>query len=165
MNIDCCIRLPFFPYRRSCTSNHYDLPIVISTKGFHGILKTIDRDGIFLQEIKEAIKTNGAKRVIFSGYSLGGAVASLALLQHGDALLAEGIDVRAITFGCPRLADNKDLHKLPKRLTTKIIHTYIEGHTPILILSTRQLIEFSLFHLTLTIHPYITLQVIRSHCR
>ena len=78
MNIDCCIRLPFFPYRRSCTSNHYDLPIVISTKGFHGILKTIDRDGIFLQEIKEAIKTNGAKRVIFSGYSLGGAVASLA---------------------------------------------------------------------------------------
>ena len=100
-----------------------------STIGFHGILKTIDRDGLFLEEIKAAIKSNGAKRVIFSGYSLGGAVASLALLQHGDALLAEGIDVRAITFGCPRLADNKDLHKLPKRLTTKIIHTYIEGTT------------------------------------
>ena len=98
-------------------------------KGFHGILKTIDREGIFLEEIKAAIKTNGAKRVIFSGYSLGGAVASLALLEHGDTLLAEGVDVRAITFGCPRLADNKDLHKLPKRLTTKIIHTYIEGNT------------------------------------
>lgn len=109
----------------------YFFPSIQSTTGFHGILKTIDRDGIFLEEIKAAIKSNGAKRVIFSGYSLGGAVASLALLEHGDALLAEGIDVRAITFGCPRLADNKDLHKLPKRLTTKIVHTYIEGDTAI----------------------------------
>ena len=64
---------------------------------------------------------------VFTGYSLGGAVASLALLQHGDALLSAGVDVRCITFGCPRLADNNDLPKLPRRLTTKIVHTYIEG--------------------------------------
>ena len=96
-------------------------------KGFHRILKTIDRGVAFLREIQEAVRATGAKRVIFTGYSLGGAVASLALLEHGDALLEAGVDVRAITFGCPRFADNKDLQKLPRRLTTKIVHTYIEG--------------------------------------
>lgn len=96
-------------------------------KGFHRILKTINQDGAFLREIQEAVRTTGAKRVIFTGYSLGGAVASLSLLEHGDALLEAGVDVRAITFGCPRFADNKDLQKIPRRLTTKIVNTYIEG--------------------------------------
>jgi len=96
-------------------------------KGFHRILRTIDRGGVFLEEIRAAAAAHGAKRVVFTGYSLGGAVACLALLEHGDALLSAGIDVRCITFGCPRLADNNDLHKLPRRLTTRIVHTYVEG--------------------------------------
>ena len=98
-------------------------------KGFHRVLRTIDRGGVFLEEIRAAAAAHGAKRVVFTGYSLGGAVACLALLEHGDALLSAGIDVRCITFGCPRLADNNDLHKLPRRLTTRIVHTYVDRQT------------------------------------
>lgn len=96
-------------------------------RGFHRLMKKIHNKGSFLEEIREAVKANGARRVLLTGYSMGGAVASLFLLKYGDELLAEGIDVRCVTFGSPRLADKKDLKKLPRKLTTRIVHTYVEG--------------------------------------
>jgi pimeloyl-ACP methyl ester carboxylesterase len=77
--------------------------------------------------VKSVIKEAGIKRVIVTGYSLGAAVAALFALQHGEDLIAQGIDIRAITFGCPRMVDERDLPKLPLHITTRIINTYTEG--------------------------------------
>jgi hypothetical protein len=65
--------------------------------------------------------------VILTGYSLGGAVAALYLLEDGESLLDSGIDVRCVTFGCPRFVDQQDVVKLSPLLTSHIMHAYVEG--------------------------------------
>ena len=96
-------------------------------KGFLGALNSVNEGDMLIKEIDGAISKYGVKRIIFAGYSLGGAVASLFLLKHGRALQERGIDFRCVTFGCPRFIQQRDVEKLPIEFTSKIMHTFSEG--------------------------------------
>ena len=95
--------------------------------GFLRALNSVNEDDVLLKEIDGIVSKYGVKRIIFAGYSLGGAVASLFLLKYGHVLQERGIDFRCVTFGCPRFIRQSDVEKLPVELTSKIIHTFSEG--------------------------------------
>ena len=96
-------------------------------RGFVETLQTVDADKSLLNEIKRMIQIHSVKKIVFSGYSLGGAIASLFLLENGEELLEFGVDVKCITFGCPRFVLESHQDKLPTTLTSRIINTYAEG--------------------------------------
>lgn len=96
-------------------------------QGFLRALNSVNEGDVLLQEIEAIVSKYGVKRIIFAGYSLGGAVASLFLLKYGPALEEKGIDFRCVTFGCPRFIKQSDVEKLPVELTSKIMHTFSEG--------------------------------------
>lgn len=96
-------------------------------KGFLRVLETVNKDNGLIRDISSIIDKHGIKRIVLSGYSLGGAVASLFLLKYGEDFKKRGIDMFCVTFGCPRFIHNEDIAKLPRSLTTRIIHSFAEG--------------------------------------
>ena len=96
-------------------------------QGFLHAMNSVNEGDALLKEIEGIISKHGVKRIIFAGYSLGGAVASLFLLKYGRAFEEKGIELRCVTFGCPRFIKQSDVEKLPVQLTSKIMHTFSEG--------------------------------------
>ena len=70
---------------------------------FYMIFKNIKND-IFIEEILKDIKTNKDYQIIFTGHSLGGAIATLASYYYSKNKLAENEPV-LITFGQPRVGN------------------------------------------------------------
>jgi hypothetical protein len=104
-------------------------------KGFLDALECVEGEngcqeqgaGVLVAEIAALAKQSGCSRVILTGYSMGGAVASLFTLKHAQTLLDNGLDVRCITFGCPQFIAQADVGKIPEALKARILHTYAEG--------------------------------------
>lgn len=87
----------------------------------------MNKDNSLTETIKALVRGRGLKRVIVTGYSLGAATAALYLISAGDELQQAGIDIRCVTFGCPRFVESHDVDKLPFHLTSRIMNTYVEG--------------------------------------
>jgi hypothetical protein len=96
-------------------------------QGFLEALQDVNKNDELTELILRIVKNRGLKRIIVTGYSLGAAVAALYLLSAGERLRETGVDVRCITFGCPRFVDTRESAKLPHTLTSRIINTYVEG--------------------------------------
>ena len=96
-------------------------------RGFLSALESVDRDGVLFRELETIIERRKVKRVLLSGYSLGGAVASLFLFRYKEALERRGVDVRCVTFGCPRFVQHDDVDRLPIDVTSRIVHAFSEG--------------------------------------
>ncbi|MES1910684.1 MAG: hypothetical protein MHM6MM_003231 [Cercozoa sp. M6MM] len=73
-------------------------------KGFlRGYSSSLDKQVRKLVEL--ALKRFEAKRVTFTGHSLGGALATLAAVDIGQDLKTRGVSVDLVTFGSPRVGD------------------------------------------------------------
>ena len=87
----------------------------------------MNKNNELTEAILSTVKARGLKRVIVTGYSLGGAVAALYLLEAGQDLVKRGVDIRGVTFGCPRFIETKDAIKLPHSMTSRIFNVFVEG--------------------------------------
>ena len=54
-------------------------------------------------------------------------MAALYLLEAGQDLVKRGVDIRGVTFGCPRFIETKDAIKLPYSMTSRIFNVFVEG--------------------------------------
>lgn len=56
--------------------------------------------------VDEAVKTNPGRKVVFTGHSLGGALAALAFAQFRCHGKYDAVPVDLVTFGAPRMGDD-----------------------------------------------------------
>lgn len=62
-----------------------------------------------------------------TGFSFGGALASLYFISAAEQLLSSGIDVRCVTFGCPRFIRTDDIVKIPAFIKARVLNIINEG--------------------------------------
>ena len=72
--------------------------------------------------VKDVFNTRGLNRVFFTGFSFGGAFALLYFISAAEQLLSFGIDVRCVTFGCPRFIQTRDIVKLPIFIKSRVLN-------------------------------------------
>jgi hypothetical protein len=74
-------------------------------------------------------------RVLITGTGKGAAVASIFTLRHASVILSwpkfnfdatEFIDLRCVTFGCPKFIQTCDIPSVDPRISSHLIHFYGE---------------------------------------
>ena len=77
--------------------------------------------------VKDVTNNRGLKRVFFTGFSFGGALAALYFISAAEELLSCGVDVRCVTFGCPRFIQTRDIVKLPAYIKARVLNIINDG--------------------------------------
>jgi hypothetical protein len=96
-----------------------------------------------LASIKDLIKNHRGRisRVLITGTGKGAAVASIFTLRHAREILSwskvnvtdcskpennQAIDLRCVTFGCPKFIQSRDIASVDSEISSRIIHLYGE---------------------------------------
>ena len=89
--------------------------------------KHVDGQNELTDLVKNIASNRDLKRVFLTGISFGGALASLYFISAAEQFLLSGIDVRCVTFGCPRFISTKDIAKLPACIKSRVLNIINNG--------------------------------------
>lgn len=84
-------------------------------RGFYKQLLSLERNRAVGERLRRA-RTEGVRRFVFCGHSLGAALAQLAAFYYVSGGVLSGDEVRLITFGGPRVGDAAFARKCDARL-------------------------------------------------
>lgn len=88
-----------------------------------------------IEEIEEYKKLNNNFHIIFTGHSLGGALATLSSLYFYYKYKLEEIEINTITFGSPRVGDKIFVKLFNENI--KLSYRFVNDNDPIPLLPTR----------------------------
>ena len=89
--------------------------------------KDVNQESEFTYAIKNIVANRGLSRVFITGQSLGGAVATVFFMSAYEYLSSFGIDLRCVTFDCPRLTSPQDLPLVPAYVKACILNILDEN--------------------------------------
>ena len=103
----------------------YDNTNICVETGFYKVFEYMKND------IQSAIETNvnqyNIKNILFTGHSLGAAVATLMAYHFAN----ENLNIELVTFGSPRIGNIEFVNDFPKIVSYRITHYYdIVPHVP-----------------------------------